>query len=113
MGDTEGIRANSMKTKQTKKQTALADRRMNYPTLLKRQGDYMQPEEQQMMASEHELEIMRRKLWADVWVATASSSDIKYTSSYTSSCTRFADDALKDFDTRFKLLANPTHEEVK
>lgn len=58
---------------------------------------------------EHELEILRRKLWADVWTATASSSNCKYPSS----CTSFADEALKEFDTRFKALVNPTHEGVK
>ena len=42
-------------TKQTKKQTALDDRRMNYPTLLKRQGDDMKDEDMLMMPIQDDL----------------------------------------------------------
>ena len=58
---------------------------------------------------EHELEIMRRKLWADAWVATANSSNCRYPSS----CTSFSDEALKEFDKRFKALINPEDEVAK
>ena len=42
-------------------------------------------------------EEVRKKLWCDAWVSTANANDCKSTDS----ATRWADDALKEFDARF------------
>lgn len=44
---------------------------------------------------EHDL--IRKKLWADVWAYTAGASN----STHAEACTKWADRALKDFDERF------------
>jgi hypothetical protein len=48
---------------------------------------------------QHEHEMMRRKLWVDAWVATASSDNCVDVES----CTMYANRALADFDEQFPL----------
>lgn len=43
-------------------------------------------------------EEQRKQLWIKAWCATANTNDCKYTST----ATRYADEALKAFDERFK-----------